>query len=138
MILASFIDRIKQNSTAKFPNEGISFLFNQLPRRLHVALFSKRGPHSKSQQIDSTHNSVGDVDSPARVNRVKQFPIQLIHRVNSARRVQSEAHQWEPPRQDDLEPGIVVDEGFEGLRHPNVGPDVGLEVRHAVAPQHEP
>ncbi|KAJ8617903.1 hypothetical protein MRB53_014089 [Persea americana] len=67
----------------------------------------QHGPHSKSNQVDSSDNSG--------FNRKR-----------------------EPPRHDDLKPWISNNKGFKCLRHPNIGHDVGLEVRYAMAPKYEP
>ena len=44
----------------------------------------------------------------------------------------------EPLQHDDLKPWISNNKGFKCLRHPNIGHDVGLEVRYAMAPKYEP
>ncbi|PON66962.1 hypothetical protein TorRG33x02_266480 [Trema orientale] len=118
----------------------ISSLLDQLPCGNDVALFSKRGSHSKPQHVYSTDYGVRHVNLSTRVDPIKQLSVQQlgVARLNFRIRVEPETHQREPYRHYDLEPRVGSNEPLELLGHSNIGPYMVLKVFNTVATKHEP
>ncbi|CAD5169328.1 unnamed protein product, partial [Musa acuminata subsp. malaccensis] len=117
----------------------VSLRPDQLPSTRHVAMLGERRPHRETQHVLPAQHRVRHVRPPAAVDQRQQPPVVRLRRsLLSAPSPDAEAHQREPPRSHHLEPAVRPHHPLERPRHLHVAPDVRLQPRDAVRPQHHP